>query len=266
MPVESRVLSVHIEKTAGTSIQDLLESVLGKNRVLIYDPIRDTLTRSADLKVQRTNRVHDALRLRIANTPLAPLINKAYQVLIDGVLKPKVIQVTNLPDNFAAIHGHFAANRFDQLITNPISAVVIRDPLERMESQYTHWQRTKGITEWRVRIPFDSALTFEDYALLPQLQNYQTQALGGKDLHAFAVVGVTNELDAFAQKLIRCLQNSGFVSRKEMGRHQVKWLNRTPQFRQSSPTYEHDFLRRFQQFHEKDYLLYEQAQERVKEI
>ncbi len=262
MQIESRLLSVHIEKTAGTSVQDLLESVLGKDKVLIYNPIADTLTRASDLRVQRTNPVHDALRLKIASSPLAPIINKTYRLLAYGMLKTKIIEISNLPGDFLAIHGHFAANRFDKQLVNPLATVVVRDPLERMESQYVHWQRTKGVTEWRVRIPFDPSITFERYALLSELQNYQTQALGGKNLDSFTVVGVTEELDTFAQELLNCLQSARLASPKQdFG---IKRLNRTPNFRQSPPIYEQDFLRQFKRQHEADYLLYEQAKRRVK--
>ena len=259
--IESRLLSVHIEKTAGTSIQDLLETILGKDRVLIYNPIADTLTRACDLRVQRTNTVHDILRLRVANTALAPIINYAYRWLTTSVLKPKTVPISNLPNNFSAIHGNFAANRFDSQIAHSLLAVVFRDPLERMESQFIHWQRTKGIAEWRVRVPYDSTLEFEHYALLPQLQNFQSQALGGKDLDAFAIVGITKNLDTFSLELIRALEQNR-LARHSSSEYHVKRLNVTPQ-RQQGENHGASFLKQFREFHEQDYLLYERAKKRV---
>ncbi len=259
MSLERRVVSVHIEKTAGTSVQDLLESALGKDRVLVYNPIDDTLARAADLKARRTSAVHDLLRAQIANTPLAFIINRAYLLLSTNILKPKTIHVFEMPDDFSAVHGHFVADRFDLHISDPVSVVVIRDPLERMRSQYAHWRRTRGVTQWRVRIPFRPSLTFEEYALLPELRNYQSQALGKKNLGDFAVVGITDELDVFADKLIECIRREGLMPVGCDRGFKAKRLNRTPDAREPIQGYGPAFISRFYDLHEKDYELYESA-------
>lgn len=257
--MERRIVSVHIEKTAGTSVQDFLESTLGKDKVLVYNPLDDTVSRAVDLKVQRTHPAHDLLRLGITRTPLAYIVNRAYLLLSYNVLKSKAIQIAEMPDDFSAIHGHFVADRFDRQIANPISVIVIRDPLERMRSQYAHWRRTKGATQWRVRVPFSQHLSFEDYAFLPELRNYQTQALADKTLGDFAVVGVADDLDTYIGRMIDCMQREGLMPANKNKTFKTKWLNRSPGVERSAQEYSCEFLRRFYDLHEEDFKLYESA-------
>lgn len=77
---------------------------------------------------------------------------------------------------------------------------VVREPLERMKSHYEYWYRNSGLDRFGVVIPFESSMSFETFALLPQLSNYQTRALG-IDPSRFRLIGTTESLDAYMEEL-----------------------------------------------------------------
>ena len=161
---------------------------------------------------------------------------------------------TSVPSDIAIVHGHFAANRFDTMLPDAIRTVVIRDPLRRMHSQYDHWRRAKGRNQWRVIIPYDPAMTFEDYAMLPAMRNYQVNALAGRELASFSLVGVTERLDAYTQALYAFFSAENHVSSKTPPTG-VKNLNK----RKKNHTITNDFEKAFYAYHKDDYDLYEQA-------
>lgn len=94
-------------------------------------------------------------------------------------------------------------------------------------------------------------------------QNYQTQALGNKSIDSFALVGVTDKLDIFAQELFSYLSQKGLVSARDKSRCNMKRLNQTPQRYQPDGICNQDFLKRFHEFHAEDNMLYEEANKHV---
>lgn len=259
---ERKLLSVHIERTGGTSLQALLELLVGKENLLLYNPLTDRLTRDSEMKLQRTNHFHDAIRSKVTNTPLQAIINRAYYILMPGFFQSNSIAVADLPTtSYNTIHGHYRADRFDEFIENPLMAVVIRDPLDRMVSLYNHWRRTKGIAERRVIPPFNPTVSFEEFSLSPILQNYQVNALGGKDLSKFNFVGVTEALDLFGVTLANGLYREEFIASVPAGITKMRQISVAPKV--NKPPYPPSYVPVFQSFHSDDYLLYKQAESRA---
>jgi len=243
------VVNVHIEKTAGTSLLKFFERTVGKDRIAFYDPITDSLTKVSDLPWSPSNDLVD--RLQLKSYAFWPVLKNAYYSLYSKKNQKKVSM-----NNIAIVHGHFTADRFDKEYPDAIRTVVIRDPLKRMHSQYDHWKRAKGRSQWRVMVPYESTLSFEEYAMLPVMRNYQMKALAGKDLTDFTLVGVTNRLSAYTNALYNLLLSEGQISR-EIPLNGIEKLN---QHKNNHEVKLSSFEKDFNAFHKEDYDLFRQAQ------
>ena len=118
-----------------------------------------------------------------------------------------------------------------------------------MYSHYLHWQRSNGATDFRTNIPY-SRIAFEQFAMLEPLQNYQSQALADVPLESFDLVGTTERLDLYAQRLMDRL---GLDPAKFNLGCENKASNKPP-----LPV-DVNFECGFKEFHKKDYALYEHA-------
>ncbi len=193
MAVEQRILeSVHIEKTAGNTALEFLNSTFGTEHILHYNPITDSLVQNT--RVFFTDSRVNMIRQKLNDSRFRPLIARMYCFISSEVFKPSLVDPGNLPPNTKAIHGHFRADRFDNVIEDPIRMVIIREPYVKMRSHFINWKRSRGTPEWRVRIPYNPDLCFEDFSLLPEMIDYQTNAIAGKSLDEFELVGTTENI------------------------------------------------------------------------
>lgn len=190
----------HIEKTGGTSFENWLMAVYSPERVLVYSAVTDTMIRGTQLKLD--NPLVDKVRARLSETALMPLVHR----LAIGYLKlntKRHIQIEDI-DNYRAdaIYGHFVADRFDGILPNQYSTVFFREPLDRAISHFLYWRRLHGNVNHRVRPKYSSKITFSDFASIPEMQNYQTKALGRRTIDDFDLVGVTEKLNGFCVQLV----------------------------------------------------------------
>lgn len=255
---------VHIPKTAGTSVRSAIEHNVGPEGVYIYSPQVDRLVPSSSNLLPQTSNMIEAVRWGITNPLLGPLLLRVYP-LIDSINKGRIRKRypnLEIPDKAKVIFGHFSANKFDELLTHePIRGVIIRDPLERMRSHYDHWKRNKGKADWGIDVQYDSNMTFEQFALLSQLQNYQTQALAGMDIHTFDVVGITEDTEEFIQTFLGRLRQEGLINSEQTEIHQRRLNTTSPRRKTPTQNLDQKFLELFRQFHSEDYDLYEKAKE-----
>jgi hypothetical protein len=113
-----------------------------------------------------------------------------------------------------------------------------------MWSHYNYWKNHKGDVGHRISPIYTSSFTFEEFAFLPELENYQTQAIG-KNLSIYEYIGVTDRLDEFAIR-------SGLISKNE----KVPIVNK---FSKKLPVLSKQFIEEFKKRHEEDYAIYEWA-------
>lgn len=252
--IERKHLSVHIEKTAGTSLLALYEEMHGPKNVLNYYPDTDTVQRCSDVTLPRTGKLVQILKIMLAKTPLLPLVTK-FNVINSLHSENKFAVEQFSPDSYNVIHGHFTANRFDNLFDHPFITVVFRDPLQRMVSHYLHWKRNHGHMIFRMPIPYDAKMNFSDFALLPSLKNYQTSILAGKDLETFDLTGTTDKIDLFASNLIHALKidsRGKFDPSTPLQRLNTCPINCNPEKLGITPK----FTDEFHSFHSEDYTNY----------
>ena len=260
----SAVTFVHIEKTAGTSTRQFIENAVGSEHVGIYHATEDRISLSIDRLHPTTDPTVDALINRLSHPSLSPLLS-ALSPLLGGVNRLRVLHKYPefiIPDGTRVIFGHFSADRFDKLIDRQIRAVVLREPLERMTSHYDHWRRNRGVQNWRVKIPYDARLGFETFAFLPQLQNYQSQALAGISLSDFDVAGTTENLASFTERLANIFLEEEMCAESTNLDIALGKLNRTHEKRAKPTILKSDSFRNaFREFHSVDYDLYQEAVE-----
>lgn len=252
MKDETLHINCHIEKTAGTTVLQAIENIYGKDKVYHFNSQAKKLVRADQVLLPTTNPYLDKIYRSISGTVLISPIYKAYAKAVTSKLAIKGSWAPNnkLPKDARAIHGHFPPSMFGYVKRPKYMSVVIRNPLDRMYSQYKHWMRVHGITFWRFPVQYDPEVQFDEFAFLPQLQNFQTKALGGANLKSFDLVGVTERLDSFISTLFK-ERGEG----KENSEKKEK-LNKGESRKQS---FSSKFKNKFRKSHAKDYRLYEEA-------
>jgi hypothetical protein len=255
----------HIEKTAGTSVRGTLERAVGTSSLYLYSTAGNSFSQAKDGAPSTSPVLDRALMFGFSNPvtrkPLASLYSRYHAAAVRRMLDRGS---TEVPSDASVIMGHFVADQFDeQLGDRPkVRAVVLRDPLERMASHYDHWKRYKGHSIWRVNVPYDPTMSFEDFATLPVMQNYQLQALGRLGLEDFDVVGVAETVDQSVRQFLHLLAEAGTIAFvPEAHDAQIGHLNRTPQGAKTSvETLGSAALQSIRAFHAEDIELYAQAQ------
>lgn len=251
---ESKLLHVHIEKVGGTSMEAFLGETVGVHELLLWSTRNKSLVRASDSLRLRTNKPADTIRRVLNNTPFAKPASRIYRFLIRYWSPEHTISSHTLPKNFSAIHGHFCADQFDNVLEKPVYATMTREPLERAFSHYNHWKRYQGGDDWRVTIPYDPQLTFEEFALSEALINYQTQALGSVEISRFAVVGVTENIDAYTHKLFTLAQEMKITTAKRLPK--VEKLNSSSTIGGRHKITSSPFVSEFRKRNDQDYQLY----------
>lgn len=242
-------LSIHIERTAGTSLLAELVKEYGADRTLIYQPQTDRLLRVSDIPISPASKFLNNLKYKLEGTLLLRTIYNWYDKVVkwDKAVF-KWISPEKIPEETAAIHGHFSPQRFRGLVENPMMTVVLRDPLERMISHYFHWKRTGGKAGWRIETPFDPSLGFVQFARREEMHNFQSKVLAGKKLQDFDYVGVTKNLDYFLGKI------RGNNHGKAPNMHSVA---KKPKYAELGIT--EGFIKKFKKYNAKDYKNYSLA-------
>ncbi|HXT52590.1 MAG TPA: hypothetical protein VN811_16225 [Thermoanaerobaculia bacterium] len=165
------LISVHVPKTAGSSFLSALEQVFGSRllRVYVHVPPRYRLIRKA---------IRAAHRFRL------------------------YLRRTQVVRDYDAVHGHFPAHWFDFLPGAKRYCVFLRDPVDRVVSNYLYWQRLhKEIVAAGQVPPYDKTwrrmieeeLSVEEFAALPHLVSFYRMYMGRKDVAQFDFVGLQEE-------------------------------------------------------------------------
>jgi hypothetical protein len=195
-------LSVDIESTEGGEVLAELGRIYDQEHVLVYDPQKQKCIRLSDLSNSYLSSLFGKGGKHFDGSPLRDLIK-----YLSSSLFPKHrrnvawFDVPKIPLDTSAIHGHFQPDLFKGVLENPFMSVLLREPLERTVAQYLAWKRTKGKVHWRIDIPYQHNMTFNEFAFQNELQNFQFKSLGDKRLGDFDLIGVAECLDGFIMQL-----------------------------------------------------------------
>jgi hypothetical protein len=203
------------------------------------------------------------MSIRIVGTPFARIwagSDRIYRHILKWIY-PRL----EIHEDAKLITGHFVADQFESLLgnRNVVRGVMVREPLDRMISHYNYWFRDRGGDDWRVLVPFRSGLDFQQYfrefAMLEELQNHQTKALGGLKISQFDVVGVTEHADEFIKAFLERLSQEGFALRLQERRLQKRLNVNVAKQRIKKVDLDEEFIQAFKAHHAQDYVLYRDA-------
>lgn len=158
----SMIISVHIPKTAGTSLRTGLGQRFGSRLLLDYKgwPASGSLS-------DRFCRLWEKIEV--------------YRSL------------KTLTANYDVIHGHFLASKYFPLRAQALFCAFFRDPVDRVVSHYRHVLRNPNPDNpvWAHVDP--TGMTLGQYASLPRQQRIYALFTSGLPMDRFTFVGLTEE-------------------------------------------------------------------------
>lgn len=159
------IVSVHIPKTAGTSLRVGLERRLGRRLLLDYE----------DRPLARTEE------------DLARRARSAAAVRAD----PR-----SLLSDYDAVHGHFIASKYLPLGAEARFAVFLREPVARTLSHFRHWRRNPEAPNPVARRISAGEIGPADLAEMIEYRTIYTTFIGGLQLEQFSFVGLAEHYPA----------------------------------------------------------------------
>ncbi len=235
------IVHVHIERTGGVSLQDLYEKKYPGPEMLWYS-VRDNLF--APFEIKSANYTRDwQLKFYAFIARRFPIVRRLMVRLRTWRRARREIPLRDLHLHATVIIGHFAVSKILPYLPPDQHEyrTVLRDPLARMWSHFNHFRAHKGDVGQRVVPGYRENMTFEEFSMLPEMKNYQTQAVGD-DLSIYKHIGITEKLDEFCQ-------NTGLINA-----HSVS--PKVNHFGSKMPIFNNDFLLAFKTAHAKDYELF----------
>jgi hypothetical protein len=93
------------------------------------------------------------------------------------------------------IHGHFTAAKYVCRFPNAVYVTWLRDPVERVASNYFYWQRVHLPNDPLWEQVVGQKLDLEQFAQLPFARDVQYKHLAPLEVERFDFVGITEEYD-----------------------------------------------------------------------
>lgn len=237
------IVHLHVERTAGVSVQHLYEQRYRGNGFLWYST-RDGLFAPFNIQHGRYEDAQMQAHAHLARD--APDIRARILQQRTSLRLQHAVPPEQLADKAKVVLGHFALNMISRFL--PASEheyrTVVRDPLQRMWSHYNFWRAYNGDVGHRAVPPFSEDTSFEQFALHGLMQNYQTQATG-TDPGIYTHLGTTRYLTQFVQE-------TGLAPRTTVAPTANHFSDPLPPL---SPV----FVSEFQDAHREDYAFYAAA-------
>lgn len=101
-----------------------------------------------------------------------------------------------VPAGTSCIHGHFLADAFDRLYPERNLITWVRNPVERVVSNYYHFLRSPDLRDDCCRKLLERRLSLRQFAELDWMRNEATRYLAGKSPVEFAFVGIAENFTA----------------------------------------------------------------------
>jgi hypothetical protein len=156
------IISIHIPKTAGTSLRLQLQRHFGERLLSDYEDWPEE------------------------DTPGARERNAMNRETVLGM-------VDTIRTNFDVIHGHFAASKYAGLFPEARLLTFVRDPYQHAISAYEHARRSVDSPHPGAAKIKDGRMSIVDF--IQHYPNHQSLYLNGVELDGLAMIGVTERYD-----------------------------------------------------------------------
>jgi len=164
------IISVHIRKCAGTSFRKSICDYFSEQILLDYG---DEVGSSWPSSIQKR------------------------QLSSEQIKKNE----TEIIDKYSIIHGHFYKKKYDFLNVEKKYITFMRNPVERILSNYYYLKRNLDRTNPDSLIVNKLGFTLEEFIQHPDNRNVQSTYLQTDDLKEFEVVGLTEKYQESIEKI-----------------------------------------------------------------
>lgn len=162
---------MHIPKTGGNTFRAHLKEVFGDDICFVYT---------------------SQWRFVDVYTP-TPMV-RFYRGL--RALRSKFRDRSQLRPTDRCIHGHFRAESYMDLFPDGLAMTWVRDPVERLLSQYYYWKRRPFREHSICNLLIRNNLSPLEFAEIEVMRNLQCRYFNTKALQDFGFVGITEQFDA----------------------------------------------------------------------
>jgi hypothetical protein len=160
-----------------------------------------------------------------------------------------------IPVGTECIHGHFFADTFDDVVPERQLITWLRDPVERVVSNYYHFLRSPDLRDDCCRAVLERQLTLREFAELEWMRNLATRYFAGRQLDDFVFVGIA---ERFLESLHVFGSTIGWPAPLPVPRDNTNPARLTERYEISTRDY--DFIRSLNAL---DFLTYERAVARL---
>ncbi|HZZ19872.1 MAG TPA: sulfotransferase family 2 domain-containing protein [Opitutaceae bacterium] len=101
-----------------------------------------------------------------------------------------------VPDGTRVIHGHFIADSFDDILPERQLITWVRDPIERLVSNYQYFLRSPDMRDDCCRAVHENKLGLREFVDLDWMRNMTSRYLANKTLDEFKFVGICEAFEA----------------------------------------------------------------------
>jgi len=213
---------------------------------------------------------------KTAGTALAGVLDYAVERKIiydyDDVVpndRQAVLGFKEFLSRFAVIHGHFHYNKYAGVFDNARFVTCLRNPIDRVVSNYFHLMRSKDMRKFAYRKVVENNLDLVGFSALPNMARAQSIFLKGSSVDDFDMIGLTEEMDTTVRLLRKVLGLSAYYPTRRGRLGRIPVVNANPS--RLSSQFRYGFVTRsvrekIRRNVEEDWGLYMKAKERFEAL
>ena len=192
----------HTEKTGGSSVSHVVEQVYDPAKILVWNARNGSFIRRSDHRKFFGRKLPlNLIKQSLSNAPWLDILYRVSFTLKDRHhQRCELYSWNTIPEGTRILQGHMPVRKLHQVVGNNM-VTVIRDPFERVQSQFLHTRRSGGSVQWRFEVPYHQGMTFMQYASQEEVTNWQTKVHEGVPLGQFGIVCTTECIEQLPEMM-----------------------------------------------------------------